>query len=367
MVIDRSLGVQSRAVVTTVFTARNDEESFVPTGTKTNGERPNSFREWQEMQFRILGPVEICDDKRHRRFVPPGRKQRALLATLVIRAGHVLPVDRLINELWGANPPATAVNSLQATIARLRRLMDVPKTGDGTDWVILTQDSGYVMRPGRQATDVDRFTELADEGRAIVAMNPGRAVALLRQSLALWRGPALEDAICGDICATFAIQLEEKRLAVLEALYDAGLRTARHAEIIGELEALVGEHPFRERFHDLLMVALYRSGRQPEALAVYERLRARLSRELGLEPSPALQQRVQEVLNRTAELDGAARPGRRTTPAGTPETDLIVSGLFREVGHLRHRLELLTREYNALHDRFDALVAPLARPKAVGE
>ncbi|MGI5282696.1 AfsR/SARP family transcriptional regulator [Nonomuraea polychroma] len=318
------------------------------------------------MQFCILGPVEIIDEECHRRIVPPGKNQRALLATLVIKAGQVLSTDRLISELWGMNPPTTAVNSLQATVARLRRLMDAPKPGTD-DWAILTQESGYVMRPGRGKTDADRFVELSDQGRAMVAVDPGRAVSLLRQALALWRGPALEDAICGDICATFAIQLAEGRLAVLEALYEANLRLARHHDIIAELEGLVGEHPFRERFHDLLMVALYRSGRQAEALSVYERLRTRLARELGLEPSPALQQRVVDVLNRGVELDGSRLHQRTAAFWPDQEDNSIISGLFREVGHLRHRLEVLTREHNALLDRVDGLLPMLARSKGGGK
>ncbi|MEV0587107.1 AfsR/SARP family transcriptional regulator [Nonomuraea sp. NPDC050310] len=336
--------------------------------------------------------MEIFDDEHRRRVVPPGRKQRALLATLVIKAGQVLSSDRLIAELWGANPPVTAVNSLQATVARLRRLMDGLRPGPG-DWAILTQESGYVMRHGPVKTDADRFLELSDQGRAMVAADPGRAATLLRQGLDLWRGLPLEDAICGDVCATFAVQLEERRLSALEALHDANLRLGRHHEIIAALEGLIGEHPFRERFHDLLMVALYRCGRQAEALSIYERLRARLGGELGLEPSPALQRRVVDVLTRAIDLDGTWP--RRTEPRHTDQrgTDqrgtehrreehrreehpyrdhggdesAIISGLFCEVGHLRHRLEALTKEHNALLDRVAGLFPAFAAPERAGE
>ncbi|MEU4834396.1 AfsR/SARP family transcriptional regulator [Streptosporangium sp. NPDC023615] len=321
------------------------------------------------MQFCILGPVEIFDKECRNRIVPPGKNQRALLATLVIKAGQVMSTDRLINELWGVNPPTTAVNSLQATVARLRRLMDTSQP-EADDWAILTQESGYLMRPGRERTDADRFVELSDQGRAMVAVDPGRAVPLLRQALDVWRGPALEDAVCGDICATFAIQFTERRLAVLETLYYANLRLGRHHDIVAELEGLVGEHPFRERFHDLLMVALYRSGRQAEALSVYERLRTRLARELGLEPSPALQRRVLDVLNREVELDGAGPPRRGAAFWPDQEADVtnsIISGLFHEVGHLRHRLEVLTREHNALFDRLDGMLPALGGSKGGGK
>jgi DNA-binding SARP family transcriptional activator len=254
------------------------------------------------MKFRILGPVEVHDERTGVRILPTGAKQRALLGALVVKSGQIVSVHRLIDELWGEQPPANATNALQAHVARLRRLLPVPEPGSGEqhhEWIV-TRSLGYVLRLGRAGTDADRFHRLAAQGRAAAATDPEQAAELLRQALALWRGPALEGSVLGDICAAEAAQLEENRLTALEALYDACLRAARHGEITGELEELTTDHPMRERFYDLLMLALYRCGRQAEALSVYDRARRRLVHELGVEPGPALR----------------GRPG--SSPASTP-------------------------------------------------
>ncbi|MFE7840546.1 BTAD domain-containing putative transcriptional regulator [Streptomyces sp. NPDC057474] len=326
------------------------------------------------MQFRILGPVEIQDERTGLKILPTGAKQRALLGALVVKSGHIVSVHRLIDELWGEHPPANATNALQAHVARLRRLLPMPEPGSGEqhhEWIV-TRSLGYVLRLGRDTTDADRFNELASRGRAAAASDPEHAAEVLRGALALWRGPALEGSVRGDICAAEAAQLEEHRLTVLETLYDACLRAARHGEIIGELEELTTDHPMRERFYDLLMVALYRCGRQAEALSVYDRARKRLVHELGVEPGPALRRRMEAILRHDPGLvaPGAAEQVAsvhpmplpvRTGAAAPAGPDATVLGLSGEVARLQHRIERLSLEQEELMRRFDQL---MARPAA---
>ncbi|NEY36886.1 hypothetical protein GTU99_32930 [Streptomyces sp. PRKS01-65] len=270
------------------------------------------------MQFRILGPVEIQDERTGLRILPTGAKQRALLGALVVKAGREVSVHRLIDELWGDDPPANAANALQAHVARLRRRLPGPRTSHGPgdpggvggaggaggrprEW-IATRSLGYVLHLGPAGTDAQRFHALTAQGRQAAAHDPVRAVELLREALSLWRGPALEGSTHGDICAAEAAQLEEHRITALETMYDASLRAGRHGEVTGELEELTTDHPMRERFHDLLMVALYRCGRQAEALNIYDRVRRRLVRELGVEPGPALRGRMEAILRQDPVL-----------------------------------------------------------------
>ncbi|RII13430.1 Regulatory protein AfsR [Streptomyces sp. YIM 130001] len=325
------------------------------------------------MQFRILGPVEIQDERTGLRILPTGAKQRALLGALVVKSGQVVSVHRLIDELWGEHPPANATNALQAHVARLRRLLPQPEPGSGEqhhEWIV-TRSLGYVLRLGRNTTcttDADRFNELAAQGRAATA-DPQRAAELLRSALALWRGPALEGSVRGDICAAEAAQLEENRLTVLETLYDAYLRASRHDEIIGQLEELTTDHPMRERFYDLLMVALYRCGRQAEALSVYDRARKRLVHELGVEPGPVLRRRMDAILQHDPGLAAPGSddhvapvlqmplPSRPGGASGGTGTDATVLGLNGELSRLRHRIERISLEQQELMRRFNQLVA----------
>ena len=326
------------------------------------------------MQFRILGPVEIRDERTGLKILPTGAKQRALLGTLVVKSGHVVSVQRLIDELWGQHPPANATNALQAHVARLRRLLPLPEPGSGEqhhEWIV-TRSLGYVLRLGRNTTDAKRFNELAAQGRAAVADDPQHAAELLRTALALWRGPALEGSVRGDICAAEAAQLEEMRLTALETLYDACLRAARHDEIIGELEELTTDHPMRERFHDLLMVALYRCGRQAEALSVYDRARKRLVRELGVEPGPALRGRMDAILRhdpglavpgpveRMASVHPMPPVALTHVPARAAGPDATVLSLSGEIARLRHHRERRSVEQDELMRRVDQLVAQQA-------
>ncbi|MGW2180957.1 AfsR/SARP family transcriptional regulator [Streptomyces sp. NPDC001732] len=316
------------------------------------------------IEFRLLGPVEVHDPLTGASIVPPGSKQRALLSAFVVHAGQLLPGDRLTAELWGDRPPANAANALQAHVARLRRLLPSPgRTTDGDatvssgtaggstvdsgrEW-ISTLPAGYLLNLGPATTDVQRFHRLSAKGRAMLASDPGRAAELLRRALAVWRGPALQDSGPGQICATEADRLEENRLTTLETLYEASLRCARHGEITGELEKLTADHPLRERFYDLLMLALYRGGRQAEALGVYERARRRLRGTLGIEPGPALRGRMEAILHHAPTLSAP-------TPTAVPDPG-------DELARLRRRVDELGREQEALSRRIDALTARLPR------
>ncbi|MFJ7299072.1 BTAD domain-containing putative transcriptional regulator [Streptomyces sp. NPDC099088] len=256
-------------------------------------------------EFRLLGPVTVCDTAGGV-IAPSGPKQRALLATLVLHAGQLLSVDRLVEELWGSAPPANASNALQAHVARLRRLLPAP----GHEW-ISTLPTGYLLAPGPASTDVARFTRLSGQGRAALPHDPGQAAQLLQRALSLWRGPALQDSRHGPLCTAEADRLEEQRLTALEALYEASLQCGRSTGITAGLERLSADHPLRERFYDLLMLALYRGGRQAEALGVYERARRHLITTLGIEPGPALRARLEAILNHSPTL---TPPPHQTPP-----------------------------------------------------
>ncbi len=241
------------------------------------------------MRLRILGPLEIVDDQGARIHVS-GSKRRALLATLVVRAGRSVSMTKLIEELWGTTPPANAVNALQAHIARLRKTIASTCAEDR----LATHPPGYTLQLNEGETDASEFTRLITASRTALDPTP-----LLRTALSLWRGPALDGCVTGDICAGEASALEELRMTAMEALYDANLATGRHAEVIADLTESTAIFPLRERFYDQLMQALCRAGRQSDALAVYSRARKRFITELGVEPGPALRSRAQAIHTNT--------------------------------------------------------------------
>jgi DNA-binding SARP family transcriptional activator len=259
------------------------------------------------MEFRILGPLEVWE---HGRAAPlGGPKQRALLATLLLDANHVVPADRLVHELWGDDPPVTAENLLHGYVSQLRRCLRSRQ-------VLVTRPPGYLLQVEQGRLDLHRFEELAEEAR--LAMEAGaadRAADALGEALDLWRGPALGDVDLRGLSRSKVAQLEERRMAALEERVEADLRRGRHADVTSELQALVVASPLRERLRAQLMFALYRSGRQAEALAVYRDGRQLLTEELGLEPGPALQRLEHAIL----AADPALEPPEPTTVAdGSP-------------------------------------------------
>jgi DNA-binding SARP family transcriptional activator len=257
-------------------------------------------REAGQMEFRILGPLEAWDQGRE---VPlGGPKPRALLAALLLHPNEVVPADRLIDELWGDDSPADAAAALRVNVSRLRTAL--PQD------VITTRSPGYIARVEPEALDLHRFERLVDEGRSLLSRSLfADASQRLREALSLWRGPALADFTYENFAQAAIVRLEEIRLAAVELRIDADLALGRHDELVGELEALVAEHPLRERFRGYLMTALYRSGRQAEALDAYQDARRALVDGLGLEPSPALHELERAILQQDPALDvGAPAP-----------------------------------------------------------
>ena len=261
-----------------------------------------------QMDFRILGPLEVCAD---RRVLPlGGAKQRALLALLLLHRNEVVSVDRVIDGLWGEAPPPTAAKTVQVYVSRLRRLLGPPGAAGSR---LVTRPPGYLLEVAPEETDLDRFELLVDEARRASAdEEPQVAAAALRRALALWRGPPLSDVALVPFAQAAALGLEEQRLEALEARVEADLALGRAPELVGELSALVREHPYRERLRADLMLALYRSGRQAEALEAYRVARRALVDELGIDPSPALAQLERAILSHDPAIAlPAAAPAQR--------------------------------------------------------
>jgi DNA-binding SARP family transcriptional activator len=245
------------------------------------------------LEFRILGPLEVGSDTAL--VTIGGHKQRALLAALVMRANEVVSTDRLIEDLWGSSPPRTAVTSLQNFVSQLRKAL-------GAD-LVATRSPGYVLSVHPEQIDASRFERLVREAREGEAEYRAE---MLASALALWRGPALADFAFDEFARSEIERLEELRLVALERRIDADLELGRHSELISELEALVADQPLREALRAHLMLALYRSGRQAEALDVYQSTRRALL-EIGIDPSPRLQRLHAAILRQETRLE-RARP-----------------------------------------------------------
>jgi WD40 repeat protein/DNA-binding SARP family transcriptional activator len=290
------------------------------------------------VQFRILGPLEVLEDD-GRPLVLGGAKQRALLAVLLLHAGQVVSADRLLDELWGEEPPETARNVLQVYVANLRKVLEPARPKRTASSLLKTQPPGYRLDLGGHGLDLDRFERLVDEGRAgLAAGQASQAATLLRDALGLWRGPVLGDvALLGRGQGAVA-ELEERRLAALEDRIEADLALGRHRELIGELEARVAAHPLRERLWAQLMLGLYRSGRQADALAAFQRARDKLVEELGIEPGAELRELEAQVLAQDARLV-APRPPLPELPAPLAEVGPTFVGRAEELAWLQAGLE----------------------------
>jgi DNA-binding SARP family transcriptional activator len=231
------------------------------------------------VEFRILGPLEVVHEGQA--IALGGARQRALLALLLTHSNEVVSTDRLIDDLWGDAPPKTAANTIQFYISQLRKALGAER--------IVTKTPGYLVRVEPGELDLERFERLAADDSP-------------REALELWRGAALADFAYEAFAQPEIARLEELRLAVLEQRLDADLTAGRHAELVGELEAVVAAHPLRERVRGQLMLALYRAGRQVEALEAYQATRRALVDELGIEPSPALQELERSILRHDPAL-----------------------------------------------------------------
>jgi DNA-binding SARP family transcriptional activator len=239
------------------------------------------------MEYRILGPLAVAKDGSE--VVIGSGKQRAILVLLVLHANEAVSTDRLVDQLWGEPRSTSATKVLQNYVSKLRRLL-----GDG---VLITRPHGYELRVEPGELDADLFDDLVAEGRrALAAGDPERAAAVLAEALSLWRGPPLADFAYEPFASAEIDRLEGLRLAALTERIDADLQLGRHDALIGELETLVARYPLQERLRGQLMLALYRSGRQADALRVYKETRRVLVDELGIEPSQELQRLEHAIL-----------------------------------------------------------------------
>jgi DNA-binding SARP family transcriptional activator len=248
-------------------------------------------------EFRILGPLEVEGESGP--VALGGHKQRALLAALLLEAGRVVATDRLVDLLWGEEAPKTATTSLQNSISRLRKELGAE--------VLETRAPGYLLRVAPEQVDARQFELLLRDARRAGAEERRE---LLQRALELWRGPALADFAFEQFAQAEIRRLEELRLVAQEERVEADLELGRHGDVVGELEALVREHPLRETLCRQLMLALYRSGRQAEALDAYQDARSRFVEELGIDPGPELKRLQSEILRHEA---GIAAPGAART------------------------------------------------------
>jgi YVTN family beta-propeller protein len=299
------------------------------------------------MEYRVLGPLEVRDGERSLPLA--GAKQRALLALLLVNANRVVSRDRLVEELWGERPPGAAVQSVQVYVSRLRKLLP-PET-------LLTRPPGYLLEIGSDELDLQRFERLLADGREALARgDPERASTVLRGALALWRGPALAEFAFDAFAQAEIGRLEDLRLVAVEERIAADLALGRHADLIGELEALIAENPHLEHLRGELMLALYRSGRQAEALEAYRDARRALVDELGIEPSAALQRLEKQILTQDKELDPPPKtqPGTILAPSAAPRAleRKQVTVLFADLG-MADETEDDPEQAGAFLDRID--------------
>src|SRR5262245_33302867 len=248
-----------------------------------------------QVELRILGPFQVFDDSGREVGLPTGR-ERALLEALVLRRGEVVSVDTLVEALWGDAAPSTAVKAVQGYVSHLRRVL-------GSDGALVTQAPGYVLRVPAEAVDAHRFATLAAEAGRTLQDDPESALRTFEQALALWRGPALAEFAFAEFAQREIRRLEELRLETVEGRFESTLQLGRHGPVVAELETSVAEHPLRERLRGQLMLALYRRGRQADALEVYRSGRRLLAEELGLKPDDELQRLERALLNHDPSLE----------------------------------------------------------------
>src|SRR5262245_57486531 len=278
------------------------------------------------MDFRILGRLEVSDGERQLSL--GGSKRRVALALLLVNANEVVGTDRFVDGLWGSEAPGNAIAALHNHISRLRNELGHDRLGN-EGW-------GYVLRLDPETIDYHRFERLAADARKL---SPPERSRQLAEALAMWRGPPLADLAFEDGLALDLARLEERRLSVVEDRIDADLEAGRAGELVGELEALIEENPFREHLRAQLILAPYRSGRQAEALSAYRDTRGRLADELGIEPSARLRELERAILSQDPALDkplaftpvddpdAAASPERSELPAELdPATPLFGRG-----------------------------------------
>jgi predicted ATPase/DNA-binding SARP family transcriptional activator len=295
------------------------------------------------MEFRILGPLEVLDEGR--KVALGGSKPRALLAVLLLHRGETLGAERLIDELWGERPPATATKSLRVHVSRLRRALSA-EPDERRGELVVTHGHGYQLVLDPERLDAHRFERLLAEGRSeLAAGRPERAASALDEGLSLWRGRPLDDLAYEPFAQREIARLEDLHIAAIGELVDARLALGRHAEVVAQLEPLIADHPYRERLRGQLMLALYRCDRQAEALQAYQNARRTLVDELGIEPSERLRELERAILAQDAALaipespqsappqrPRAVLPSPPTRTVGRAEELAAVSALLQAEG-----------------------------------
>lgn len=280
------------------------------------------------MEIRVLGPIEVIGQDGPVRLAAP--MHRRLLAALVVAAGETRSTDALIDALWGESPPTSAPKLLQVYVSQLRKAVPAPAR-------IETRNAGYALELDGQVLDAARFEHLLGEGRAALrAGNPALAISMLRRAIDLWRGDAYAEFSYHDFARTEAERLEELRRIAIEERIEASLALGGHEVVLPEVTSLASAHPLRERLHVQAMLALYRCGRQSEALELYARVRARLHDELGLEPGLELRDLQRRILRHDPSLLAAGREDKARVALPTPPNELL--GRKRELGELRRLL-----------------------------
>jgi DNA-binding SARP family transcriptional activator/streptogramin lyase len=261
------------------------------------------------MEFRVLGPIEVREGEHP---LPlGGGRQRSLLVALLLRRNEVVSTERLLDELWDGRPPETAATALHGLVSQLRKALEPGRDTRDPPRALVTRAPGYVLHVDEQQLDSARFERLlGDAHRALAADDAGAAAELLRQALALWRGPAFAEVADRQFAQVEAHRLDELRLQALEDRIEADLLLGHGERVVPELETLVAREPLRERARALLMRALYASGRQADALAVYQDGRRLLVDELGIEPGPRLQELERAILRQDPSLGHVAEPVR---------------------------------------------------------
>ncbi|MDG4864981.1 AfsR/SARP family transcriptional regulator, partial [Streptomyces sp. T-3] len=270
------------------------------------------------MRFKVLGPLEVETETAARSVTPRATKVRVVLASLLVQPNQVVSADALIDELWGERPPRTAVTTLHVYVSQLRKLLHDAQPEYGRE-ALLTRSPGYLLQVADGRLDLVHFEELHRDGREALAHGDHAAAAeLQRRALALWRGPLLCDIPHGSRLNGTAVRMNELRIAALEQRARAELALSRHQELLGELHALTAEFPLHEEFHAHLMLALYRNGRQADALRTFAKLRRALVDELAVEPGRRLQHLHRRILTGDPALlrPVPGRPERASAPAG---------------------------------------------------
>lgn len=251
------------------------------------------------MEINVLGPLFLSHE--NERYTMASQRASVVLTMLALSPGAQVTADQLVDELWADQPMANARNALQANVRRLRKLLQAVTGRDGSE-LLRTVGNGYLLDTPPETVDAHRFLELADSGAPLAQRDPARAIDTLESALALWRGPALLDTCDGVRCRIRAAHLEERRITAYEDLTAARLTVDAARVPVSELRQLAAEHSGRERLSELLMLALYRDGRQAEALEVFHGARRRLAGDLGLEPGRALHHAYQAILRQDETL-----------------------------------------------------------------